>query len=66
MSGPNEYVTVDPDLRFVVSPRLHEEFENGRVYYALDGQSLANIPNRLTDQPGHEFLEWHNCEVYVG
>ena len=60
------YVTVDTDLRFVVSPRLHEEFENGRVYYALDGRSLANVPNRLTDQPGREFLEWHNSEVYLG
>ena len=60
------YVTVDPDLRFVVSPRLHEEFENGRVYYALDGRSLANVPDRLPDQPGREFLEWHNSEVYLG
>ena len=60
------YVTVDPDLRFVVSPRLHEEFENGRVYYALDGQPLANVPNRLTDRPGREFLNWHNSEVYLG
>jgi putative restriction endonuclease len=60
------YVTVDPDLRFVVSRRLHEEFENGRVYYALDGRPLANVPDRLTDQPGREFLEWHNSEVYLG
>ena len=60
------YVTVDPDLRFVVSPRLHEEFEKGRVYHALDGRSLANVPDRLPDQPGREFLEWHNSEVYLG
>ena len=52
--------------RFVVSPRLHEEFENGRVYYALDGRSLANVPDRLLDQPGREFLEWHNSEVFPG
>ena len=60
------FVTVDPDLRFVVSPRLHEEFENGRVYYAPDGRALANVPDRLPDQPGREFLEWHNSEVYLG
>ena len=60
------YVTVDPDLRFVVSPRLHEEFENGRVYYALDGRLLTNVPDRLPDRPGREFLEWHNSEVYLG
>jgi putative restriction endonuclease len=29
------YVTVTPDLRFEVSPRIREEFENGRHYYAL-------------------------------
>ena len=56
----------DTDLRFVVSPRLHEEFENGRVYYALDGRLLANVPDRLPDRPGREFLEWHNSEVYLG
>ena len=50
----------------MVSPRLREEFENRRVYYALDGRSLANVPDRLPDQPGREFLEWHNSEVYLG
>ena len=60
------YVTVDPDLRFVVSPNLREEFENGRAYYAFAGQALANIPDRFTDRPAREFLEWHNTEVYVG
>ena len=39
------YATVVPDLRFVVSPRLQEEFENGRVYYALDGRLLVNFPD---------------------
>ena len=59
------YVTIDPDLRFVVSPRLREEFENGRAYYALAGRALANVPDRLADQPGREFLDWHNTQVYV-
>ena len=27
---------------------------------------LANVPDRLTDQPGREFLEWHDSEVYLG
>ena len=59
------YVTVDPARRFVVSPRLREEFENGRVYYALAGKALTNLPDQLTDQPRREFLEWHNTEVYL-
>ena len=57
---------VGGDLRFVVSPRLREEFENGRVYYEFDGEALANIPDRLADQPGRDYLEWHNTEVYLG
>ena len=32
----------------------------------FDGRSLAYVPNRLTDQPGREFLEWHNSEVCLG
>ena len=32
------YVTVTPDLRFEVSRRIKEEFENGRHYYAMHGQ----------------------------
>ena len=57
-------MTVDPDLRLVVSPRLREEFENGRAYYALEGEPLANVPDRLTDRPHRQFIEWHNDTVY--
>ena len=60
------YVTVGPDLRFVVSPRLRDEFENGRAYYALAGTKLVNLPDRPADRPRSEFLEWHNSEVYLG
>ncbi len=36
------YLTVDPDdRRVIVSPRIREEFENGREYYKLDGQAIA-------------------------
>ena len=59
------YVTVDPDLRFLVSPKLREEFENGRAYYALEGRVLRNTPDQQLDQPSRKFLEWHNTEVYV-
>ncbi|MDD9983660.1 MAG: hypothetical protein OXU81_20280 [Gammaproteobacteria bacterium] len=41
-------------------------FEMLRVYNAFDGRSLTYVPNRLTDQPGREFLEWNNFEVYLG
>ena len=60
------YVTVDPDLRFVVGQRLRDEFENGRAYYRLSGTRLVNLPDRAEDRPGAEFLEWHNSKVYFG
>lgn len=58
------YVTVDPDLHFVVSPKLREEFDNGREYYAFEGKKLMNIPEQLADRPSREFLDWHNTEIY--
>jgi len=60
------YVTVDPGLQFIVSPRLREEFENGRAYYAFHGRALDSLPDRLGDRPQPEFIEWHNTEVYQG
>ena len=36
------YITVNAnDLTIVVSPRIKQEYENGRAYYLLHGQRLA-------------------------
>ncbi|HZP75560.1 MAG TPA: HNH endonuclease [Pseudolabrys sp.] len=61
----NGYVTVTPDLRFHVSRRIKEEFENGRHYYALDGQLIASaaVPSWSPDVSG---LKWHNSERFRG
>lgn len=59
------YVTVAPDLRFEVSRRIREEFENGRHYYALHGQALA-LPEAFAHRPDVEALKWHNGSVYKG
>ena len=40
------YVTVTPDLRFEVSRRIREEFENGKHYYALHGQQIEPPKDR--------------------
>ena len=53
------YVTVTPDLRFEVSRRIREEFENGRHYYALHGQTI-NVPKSLGQSPDPDILSWHN------
>ena len=55
------YVTVSPDFRFEVSPRVKEDFENGRDYYRLHGQQLF-VPGQEADRPAREFLAWHNTK----
>jgi putative restriction endonuclease len=57
------YVTVTPDLRFEVSRRIREEFENGRDYYALNGKEVR-LPLHLRDYPDRAFLEWHAGERF--
>lgn len=53
------YVTVTTDLRFEVSRRIREEFENGRHYYALHGQSIEP-PLDPDRRPDRAALTWHN------
>ncbi|MDX2274218.1 MAG: HNH endonuclease [Hyphomonadaceae bacterium] len=59
------YVTVTPDLKFEVSRRIKEEFENGRHYYALHGQGLAT-PERREWRPDPLKLSWHNERRFLG
>lgn len=58
------YITVTPELTINVSPRIHTEFSNGRIYYALQDQPLAVVPTKASDLPSPEFLKWHNSEVF--
>ena len=57
------YVTVTPDLKFVVSPRLQEEFENGKVYYERHGKQI-HLPSQKADHPDVNLLRWHNENVF--
>lgn len=59
------YITVTPQLRVEVSRRIHEEFDNGRAYYALHGAKLRR-PARPEHAPSTEHLVWHNEHVYLG
>lgn len=54
------YVTVTPDLRLRVSPRLKAEWHNGREYYAYHGEPLRIHPADPASLPSSEFLRWHN------
>lgn len=59
------YVTVAPDLKFNVSRRIREEFENGRHYYALHGQAIA-APSMAGQRPDPAALAWHNENRFRG
>jgi putative restriction endonuclease len=59
------YVTISPSMRFEVSHRIKEEFENGRDYYRLHGGSI-HAPTDPVYRPSREYLEWHNTNVFKG
>ena len=59
------YMTLTRNHRIEVSGRIEEEFENGKAYYALHGQSLQAKPTATEDQPSPTFIEYHNTEVFA-
>jgi putative restriction endonuclease len=54
------YVTVTSDFHLEVSPRLREEWQNGRDYYAYHGKELRCRPADALNLPNRTYLEWHN------
>jgi len=59
------YVTVTPDHRFLVSRKLHDDFDNGEPYYPFDRLEVW-LPRPIEHQPRKEFLEWHGDTIYRG
>jgi putative restriction endonuclease len=59
------YVTVTPDLRFEVSRRIREEFDNGKHYYALHGRTIDG-PTEVGLRPDPGALTWHNEHCFRG
>jgi putative restriction endonuclease len=59
------YVTVTPDHHFRVSRRLRDEWQNGQVYYELDGREVW-VPDDDRWLPSREALEWHTDTVFKG
>lgn len=57
------YVSVDPHLKFHVSPVLREQYSNGRIYYELDGRELR-VPAAQPERPDPAYLDWHYNEVF--
>lgn len=59
------YVTVTPELKFEVSKRIKEEYENGRHYYALHGANIT-VPENPNRRPDPSALSWHNEHRFKG
>jgi putative restriction endonuclease len=59
------YVTITPELRVSVSRRLREDFENGKVYYALDGHPVRP-PIGVHPTISMQNIRWHNENRYNG
>lgn len=56
-------VSVTPDLRIRVSPRIRDTWFNGKVYYDLDTKPLSVVPTSPSMRPDPDRLNWHfkNC-----
>ena len=60
----NGYVTVTPDYEFRVSRRLREDYDNGKVYYQHDGQTIWT-PGAPYPKPDPERLELHATKRFL-
>ena len=58
------YVTITPSMKFEVSHRIKEEFENGRDYYSLQGKGIR-LPINPANRPSQEYIKWHNDFKYL-
>jgi putative restriction endonuclease len=58
------YITIDADLKIKVSKRIQEDWFNGKAYYRLQGERLANLPDDTRQHPDREYLKWHNENRY--
>lgn len=59
------YVTVTPELRFEVSRRIREEYDNGRQYYGMHGKQIEP-PKNVALRPDPAALSWHNDNCFKG
>jgi putative restriction endonuclease len=59
-------VTVTPELSIEISPKIREQWFNGKAYNRLHGQPLANVPGEAAHRPAPDYLRWHNENCFQG
>lgn len=57
-------VSVTPEYKIRVSPRIRETWFNGKVYYRLDNQPLTIVPEKTDLRPSPDYLQWHYKNVF--
>ncbi len=57
-------VGVTQDLKIKVSPRIREEYFNGKAYYRLDGSAVSHLPDRAELRPDPDRLAWHHAQYF--
>lgn len=57
------YVSVDPSGNFMVSSKLRDDWNNGRIYYDLNGSQIR-MPDAEHLRPSRQFLEWHVDTIF--
>jgi putative restriction endonuclease len=58
-------LTVTPELHVEVSTRIKEDYGNGRAYYEMHGRKLSVLPEKTTNHPQRDYLEWHNNNIFI-
>jgi putative restriction endonuclease len=56
-------VTVEPNLTFRVSPAIDRDYSNGKIYYALDGKTIAS-PDHPALRPDPGALADHRERIF--
>jgi len=58
------YLTVTPDYRVKISPRLSIRFGESPRYRDLNGATLKHLPGRLVNRPDPRHLRWHGERIF--
>jgi putative restriction endonuclease len=56
-------VTVHPDFTFHVSRTIERDYANGKIYYALEGTTIAT-PAHFDAKPDPDALAWHVAQRF--
>jgi len=58
------YLTVTNDYKIEASPRMKDDFDNGKEYLRLHGKNLITLPENINELPIQKYLSWHQDNIY--